>query len=197
MTAKQIAGWKRAAAGALAPLEQWRGDCHSASRHLINCGIGTRVARGVCSGVPCQHSWVVCGMDCYDYKAIIIDPTLWCYRKDVKGVFVGRMQEYGHRPHGAGQIWSWGKPAHQGGKTVELKPKTPLSASAKMFLDMIGSLDIAGWQTLAATAPVGGWPAAEILAAIEDTFPGLVPIDRIGMLTDRNPKGLYLPTKTH
>jgi hypothetical protein len=45
-------------------------------------------------------------------------------------------------------------------------------------------------------APVLGWPAGEIIEAVCDT-PGLgeviVPVDRIGMLTDRNPDGLYLP----
>jgi hypothetical protein len=42
---------------------------------------------------------------------------------------------------------------------------------------------------------VEGWPAAEIIDAIYNT-PELttwVPIDIVGMLTDRNPKGLYLP----
>lgn len=39
------------------------------------------------------------------------------------------------------------------------------------------------------------WPAAEIIAAIDDTkaLSALVPIDILGMLTDRNPSGLYLP----
>ena len=46
-----------------------------------------------------------------------------------------------------------------------------------------------------AHAPVEMWPAAEILAAIENTeeLHGRVPIDIRGMLTDENPGGLYLP----
>jgi hypothetical protein len=38
-----------------------------------------------------------------------------------------------------------------------------------------------------------GFPAGEFLAAMDDTpaTSALVPIDRLGMLTDRNPGGLY------
>jgi hypothetical protein len=44
-------------------------------------------------------------------------------------------------------------------------------------------------------SPVHGWPAAEIVAAIADTpsLAAYVPIDLLGMLTDRNPGKLYLP----
>ena len=42
-------------------------------------------------------------------------------------------------------------------------------------------------------APVEDWPAGEIFAAMDDTegLKALVPIDKLGMLTDRNPGGLY------
>ncbi len=57
---------------------------------------------------------------------------------------------------------------------------------------MLGPLDRRGWATLA-HAPVEGWPAGEILGAMCDSgMEAVVPIDIIGMLTDRNPSGLYL-----
>ena len=64
---------------------------------------------------------------------------------------------------------------------------------ARAFLELVGPLDYHGWGVLA-HAPVQGWPSGEILAAITDTKPlaVLVPIDRLGMLTDRNPGGLYM-----
>jgi hypothetical protein len=39
-----------------------------------------------------------------------------------------------------------------------------------------------------------GWPSSEIIAAMDDTdeLRALVPIDILGMVTDRNPGGLYL-----
>lgn len=46
-------------------------------------------------------------------------------------------------------------------------------------------------------APTPGWPAAEIVAAMCETpnLQSLVSVDLAGMLTDRNPGGLYLPNK--
>lgn len=183
----------RQATRALKPLKKWAQRCHGASVALVRAGVGTRVARGFCEGVGGQHAWVVVGYDCYDPKALIIDPTLWSYRDDVKGIFIGTSTKYGHTPHGAGSIWDWGKPVADGGLTVRLTPKTPLSIMAREFLGFIEPLDRAGWGRLAG-APIGGWPAAEIIAAMDDTeqLSALVPIDRLGMLTDRNPGGLYL-----
>jgi hypothetical protein len=180
--------YKRAAMKILKPLSQYHHDCHGASLALVRAGIGTRVARGFCEGVGSQHSWVVIGDNCYDTQATIIDPTLWSYRKDVKGIYVGSQKKYSHTPHGQGSIWDWGKPVAQGGKPVKLEPKSPLSLAAKEFLSMIEPLDHHGWGILA-SAPVQGWPAAEIIAAMDDTesLSALVPIDRLGMLTDRNP----------
>lgn len=186
---------KSRATKVLRPLKQWSVRCHEASLALIRAGIGNRVARGWCNGVLSQHSWVVVGDDYYANNAIIIDGTLWSYRKDVKGVFVGKASMYQHTPHGKGSIWEWGRPISEGGKTIRLKPKSKLSADARMFLEMIEPLDRSGWMRLASQAPVQGWPAGEIFAAMEDTkeLECLVPIDRLGMLTDRNPGGLYLP----
>ena len=43
-------------------------------------------------------------------------------------------------------------------------------------------------------APLNGWPFGEFIAAMDDTpdVTALVPIDLLGMYTDRNPSGLYL-----
>ena len=188
------------AQAALAPLDQWGQKCHQASLALVKAGVlGTsRVARGSCRGVGGQHSWVVLGNDCYDPNATIVDPTLWSYDRTVEGVWVGSMRDRRHQPHGyyGGQtIWEWGKPAPATGPVITLTPAAPLSPAAQHFLALLGPLDWQGWAMLVSNAPVLGWPAGEIIAAASDT-PGLgaaVPIDRLGMLTDRNPSGLYLP----
>lgn len=178
-----------------APLKFWYHQCHAASIALVRAGIGSRVARGFCEAVPGQHSWVVVGMDCYRKDVTVIDPTLWSYRKSVSSVYVGPATRYGHTPHGGvGNIWQWGRPVAGGGPVIELTPAVPLSSDARLFLEMLGPLDWKGWHALA-SAPVEGWPAAEIFAAMDDTEElrhGL-PIDKVGMLTDRNPGRLYLP----
>jgi hypothetical protein len=185
-------------------------QCHAVSIQLVKSGRlhrPGRVARGTCDGVFGQHSWVVLGqlgqapadIDVYAEDAEILDATWWSYDDDVDGVWQGTAADGFHTPHGAGDIWSWGKPGNCApGAAIELvEPAAGWSTDAAAFLraDVLGPLDRAGWSTLA-SAPVGGWPAAEIVAAIADT-PALgeafVPIDRLGMLTDRNPGGLYLP----
>lgn len=179
----------------LSPLDLYSKSCHSASIRLVKA-LGTgRVARGFCKGVPGQHSWVVMSLNCYDPKSLIIDPTLWSYDKNIKGIWSGTIQDGKHRPHGIGSIWNYGRPPYPKGEEIALTPKIPLSANTLYFLDLVGPLDREGWDFLAAHCPVEDWPAAEIIAAIEDTkaLSALVPIDRIGMLTDRNPGGLYLP----
>lgn len=176
----------------LEPLDRWHHDCHGASFAIVNAELWTcRLARGVCKGVGAQHSWVVLGKDCYDPEAAIIDPTLWSYDPEVKGVWGGSMINGLHRPHGSGSIWTWGKPVHQGGDTIELAPERPFSEAALDFLDMIGPLDREGWARLA-NAPVEGWPAAEIMPVINSCVGPVVPIDIIGMLTNENPAGTYL-----
>lgn len=177
----------------LGPLGRWARDCHAASLYVVRSGVlgpEACVARGVCRGVGGQHSWVVLG-DPYDQSRRIVDPTLWSYDPTVVGIWTGFGVER-HRPHGSGSIWDWGRPEGDGGEPIALTPKTPLSEEAEFFLDMLGPLDRAGWMRLSG-APVGGWPAAEIIAAMDDTpaLEPLVPIDILGMLTDRNPGGLY------
>jgi len=179
----------------LHPLDQWGKRCHAASLHLVradNLLPVARVARGVCEGIGGQHSWVVLGWDCYDREATLIDPTLWSYDYSVEGVWTGTIEAGRHHPHGDQSIWEWGRPLDPTGPILELEPRTPFSERALRFLDILGPLDEVGWRQLA-HAPVRGWPSDEILPAIEDTFGGeWVPIDIIGMVTDRNPSGLYL-----
>lgn len=178
----------------LEPLSQWSERCHEASIALVKAGIGTRVARGYCKGVGAQHSWVVVGNDCYDPKADIIDPTLWSYRSDVEGLWIGSAKQKWHTPHGFGSIWDWGRPTSQGGKVLQLNAQVRLSSEAELFLQMLGPLDAAGWFALLSLAPVGGWPAKEILEAAYNTpaLKAIIPIDKVGMVTDLNPGGLYL-----
>lgn len=178
----------------LDPLDRYAHNCHSASLAIVNAELFevARVARGFASGVESQHSWVVVGDDCYDKSAPIVDATLWSYVPAVEGVWVGTIEDGGHEPHGAGSIWEWGKPTSGDGEPILLEPREPFSREAQNFINLLGPLDRQGWALLA-SAPVEHWPAAEILPAINDTVGPLVPIDIIGMLTDQNPGGLYLP----
>ena len=184
---------RRQALAALKPLRRWHHNCHGASMTIV-LALGGRVARGWCKGVDSQHSWAVLGDDCYDHKATIVDGALWSY-SSTKGVWVGTLADGLHSPHGEGSIWKAGKPLPHTGPRVGLTPKAPLSFWARDFLKMVGPLDFIGWSRLA-NLPVGGWPAAEIIAAMDDTeeLEAAVPIDRLGMLTDRNPGGVYLPS---
>lgn len=178
----------------LVALEPWAHKCHEASVQIVRSGIvaPARVARGACMGVGAQHSWVVLGNDCYDNNATIIDPTLWSYDSRIDGIWVGNYYDDRHIPFGRGKIWKWGRPQHATWDVIELTPKTPFSKTALHFLSLLGPLDYEGWQTLA-HAPVEGWPAAEIFTAMCDSgMENMIPIDIIGMVTDRNPKGLYL-----
>lgn len=179
----------------LAPLERWSCQCHAASITVVKSGVvaPARVARGTCTGVFGQHSWVVLGDDCYDDDAEIIDPTLWSYDDSVEGIWTGTYQDGRHRPHGKGSIWEWGRPDEASGPVIELTPRQPFSDEAQDFLDLLGPLDEEGWAVLA-HAPVEGWPAKEILSAMLDTkeLGHRIPIDIVGMVTDRNPGGLYL-----
>lgn len=178
-----------------APFETTANECHVVSLKIVKSGVlgPSRVARGFCRGIPRQHSWIVLGRDCYRVGARIVDPTLWCYDDSVTGVWTGVIQNGGrHVPHGSGSIWDYGKPVHRGGTTIELNLTKPLSRTARSFLNIVGPLDRDGWAVLA-HAPVLGWPAGEIFAAMCDTpdLRVMVPIDVIGMITDRNPGGLY------
>lgn len=191
---KRVDELRLASEVALGGASNWSCQCHAASLRIVKTlTVRCRVARGTCAGVLGQHSWVVVGDDCYDTTALIIDPTLWSYRADVSGIYVGYATTFGHTPHQSGLIWKYGRPADPLGPVVELA--VPVSSEAHRFLSIAApkGLDRRGWSVLA-SSPVGGWPAAEILAAMDDTpaLTSLVPIDALGMVTDRNPGGLYL-----
>lgn len=185
------------------PMPRWIHQCHAASVELLHSGEfdPCRVARGSCTGVGGQHSWLILGDNCYDKDATIIDGTLWSYDKSVKGVWVGTYRDGKHKPHGSGSIWKWGRPFEaRDGQALELTPSKPWSPEARQFLDLLGPLDLEGWVKLA-HAPVENWPAREIIEAIMETphptmpgstLAGYVPIDIIGMLTDRNPGEVYI-----
>lgn len=182
----------------LEPLAEWSHQCHAASVRIVKAGIfeQARVARGVCPGLGSQHSWVVLGDDCYARDVVLVDPTLWSYDPTVEGIWIGDPADRGHTPHGAASIWAWGKPPAATDEPVELtEPEGGWSDDAKLFLELLGPLDVKGWRTLC-QAPVEKWPAGEVFGAICDTFDwgeAVIPIDILGMVTDRNPGGLYLP----
>lgn len=175
------------------PFGNWAHQCHAISLAVVRTGIfgEGRVARGFCKGVPRQHSWIVLGWDVYDVHAVVVDPTLCFNNPAISGIFVTRNLDE-HRPHGLGSILDYGRPAPPSLDPIELAPSFELSREARIFLDLLGPLDILGWGVLA-NSPVQGWPAAEIIAAMDDTprLKARVPIDRLGMLTDRNPGKLY------
>jgi hypothetical protein len=181
------------------PLDEWYGNCHVVSLAIVRSGLlhgpadaRVRVARGTCLGIYSQHSWISLG-DPYSLKTEYVDPTSWCWTEGHPAIWTGKASQGDRIPHGTGSIWSYGKPVHQGGPTVKLTPATPLSFAARSFLDLVEPLDVRGWLVLA-NAPVGGWPAGEIFSAISDTEAlgaALVPIDVLGMATDRNPEELY------
>lgn len=183
------------------PFEKWAHQCHAVSIAIVkHYGIG-RVARGSARGVMGQHSWITLG-DPYDPDATIVDPTLWSYDDTVTGIIVTTIDAGRHHPHGWADglnIMAWGCPEAGGEPEIKLTPTTPLSGHAVAFLDMCrsaaGPLDRRFYMSLASHAPVGGWPAAEIITALCETpeLAFVVPVDIEGMLTDRNPGGLYLP----
>lgn len=186
----------------LDPLDEWAHNCHAASIQIVQqLPVGAaRVARGAARGVVSQHSWMIVGMDCYDERALIVDPTLWSYREDVDGVWTGTYADHIHRPHGYSTqtMIEWGCPVGGDDDPIELNwPEGGPSIEAKMWLGMFErttNLDRQFWSMLANHAPTKGWPIGEFLAAMDDTpdVTALVPIDILGMLTDRNPGGLYL-----
>lgn len=177
------------------PFDKVAHNCHAVSVAIVKSGKfpGSRVARGWADGVSSQHSWVVMG-DPYDRTARILDATLWSYDPEVTGVWHGDLASGRHHPHGEGHFLTGDMPYNHGGREIRLIINRPSSAEAREFLAMLGPLDYRGWSDVA-HLPVEGWPAGEILGYMDDTpaVSVLVPVDRLGMLTDRNPQGIYLP----
>ena len=182
----------------------WAFNCHAASLAIVQSGIypGARVARGFAHGVPGQHSWVVAdyGADgVYDFDAHIIDATLWSYDLTVTNVWQGTYRDGRHSPHGQGVYWQGERPQPVAEEqAIVLAPHVleRLSVEAHEWLDEVGPLDARGWMTLA-KLPVRGWPAREVIEAMDDTpaLAAFVPIDILGHLTDRNPGGVYMRTE--
>jgi hypothetical protein len=172
------------------PFPQWAKRCHEISTGLLQTGVfgPGRIARGWCDGVPGQHSWIVIGNDCYDRKAVVVDPTLWSYKEGVTGIWIGPNRVL-HTPHRAGSCFTESMPQHHGGPDIELTPAKPFSVLAKSWLDILGPLDRLGWADVA-HLPVLDWPAAEIISAMYNTpqLRAVIPIDVVGMLTDRLPE---------
>lgn len=184
------------------PFSDWYHDCHSASLQVVRTGVfgNARVARGWVSGILSQHSWIVIGEapqfaerpDPWDTDAVVADPTLWSYQGAEPYVHFSKNTMKTYAPHGTGSIWACGHPDNcDPANAVELDWKQPPSGAAQVFTEVLGPLDQNGWVQLA-HYPVQGWPAGEIIGAIADTFGEVnIPIDVLGMTTDRNPKGLY------
>lgn len=177
--------------------KKWARNCHAASLAIVNAHLypKARVARGWCEGVGSQHSWVVIGNDCYDCDALILDVTLWSYVRTAPYVLYTTYAEFGrYHPHGAGHIITDLIPQRDEARDV-IKLKH-LSLKAQHWLRKVApnGLDYMGWHHLASHAAAQGWPAKEILTAMyrDVRTRALIPIDRVGMLTDINPGGLYL-----
>ncbi len=185
------------------PYPEWAKNCHSISLKLLKSGAfgPGRIARGWAEGVTGQHSWLVLGPDVYHPAVAVVDPTIAFYLKEkgrqgtLDGILVAQASALSHTPHGRGSIWGRGRPDEPEGEIIELAPRFELSDAARFFLsdDILGPLDRRGWSQLANGA-MEQWPAGEIIAAMDDTplLRALVPIDVLGMVTQRNPGGLYL-----
>jgi len=190
------------------PPERWHGHCHTVALAIVRAGIvpHARVARGVCKGVPIQHSWIVGPTadgelgDCFAHNAVVIDPTLHCYNPEVTGVYVTHADLDGwHTPRGAGpDILTVGRPAPPapGAPVIPLNPQAfaEMSELARDFVTtLLGPLDRIGWSQLG-NLPVIGWPSDEIVRAMYQTprLRAVLPIDIVGMLTNLDPRELYL-----
>ena len=169
-------------------------QCHAASLLIVNSRIvdGARVARGWARNITSQHSWVVVG-DPYKPR-LIIDPTMWSYTNTPPGILVFATPCADYRPHGAGSIWNATNrpPVAALGAGIDLELEDPY---ARMFMEHFGPFDQRGLHHLV-NGPMEGWPARQIIEAMyrHAGLRGLVPIDIVGMVTDLNPGGLYLPT---
>lgn len=167
---------------------EWKGKCHQISLAVIRAGLvpdGARVARGWALGIRSQHSWVILSDDPYDPKTEIVDPTYHAWTDGRGRVWQGHMSDAHHFPHGYGDIWEYGRPVPGNGDPVSV-PTDGLSGDARLFLDILGPLDRTGWGRLA-NGPMLGWPSKEIVEAMckVDELAILLPIDIVGMLTDR------------
>lgn len=179
----------------------WAQQCHAVSAAIVKSSLfepGTcRVARGSCSGVGGQHSWVVFGNP-YDEKVLLLDCTLWSYDPDAPMVYAqrgtaGGANRWRYRPKGWGSHWQTGIPQtdYEHDMTPAALDGDPLIA---LFRQHVGGPLSRRWWAQFLDGPVGGWPYPEwlpILAADPALAP-LIPVDVLGMGTYLNPGGLYL-----
>ena len=175
------------------PASTWGNRCHEISLAVLRTGLfgPGRVARGTSQHITSQHSWIVLDADCFAKNAVIVDPTLWFHVGPAPHITVTRNYRH-HMPHGGSSIWTYGRPASPTGDVIQLSGGDLLSPEARKFLTLLGPLDWRGWAQLSA-GPLLGWPAAEILNAMQNTpaLRAVAPIDAIGMMTDLNPSDLY------
>jgi hypothetical protein len=179
------------------PKKQWARQCHSVSLAIVQSGLlgRSRVARGFAQGVASQHSWVVCGDDCYDASATIIDATLWSYVAYVPVVWHGTLNDGIHIPHGMYPIDMSQFPAGVG-NLIKLNRNAGFTLAGKAWMRRFANKGLCAnqWHWLASRAGCIGWPAGDIYQAMYRTraVSALIPVDRVGMLTRINPGGLYL-----
>lgn len=177
--------------------KDWAKQCHAISLAIVKSDLfpKARVARGFAQGVRSQHSWVVLSDDCFDPKAVIIDATLWSYVAYVPIIWHGSYDHDIHIPHGAFHISRTEDMPAMKGQVIKLRDQSKMSTLAKQFLKDLNpdGLTANQWHWLAARAGVLGWPAGEIYTYMYGTpaVRALLPIDRVGMLTNLNPGGLY------
>ena len=188
------------------PLDEWHGNCHTVSLAMLREGIVQgRVARGTARGVGSQHSWIaLCDPSLspltpavYDPAVPILDPTLWCYREDVEGLWHGTLADDIHFPHGGRRVWDTGCPMPGVGEPIVFDGLPSSAAAFVRFLDNQNGgrpLDLEGWSRLV-HGGLRGIPELSALVEAAADHPDLrarIPIDIIGMHTSRNPGGLYL-----
>lgn len=176
------------------PASEWGNRCHEISLKLLKSGAfgKGRIARGIHTDCPSQHSWIVLGDDCYDPDAVIVDPTCFSFRGEAPVIVVTTNRDPRYKAHGAGYIFDVGMPPAPTMEPITLDPDT-LTTEANDFLQIVGPLDIRGWAYLASNCPVEGWPAREIIIAMRahPSLRAVVPIDIVGMLTEENPNNAY------
>jgi len=202
-SAREVASQPQALAEQIGiPIDKWVNRCHEVSLALLKTGAfgSGRIARGWANGVVGQHSWIVLSDDVYDPSSVIVDATHPSFHRlyELSGgktpiLVTEGAAERSHRPHGSGSRIEAGPPECGDGEPLWLTPQAELSDEAQDFLSLCGPLDRRGWANLA-NGPMRDWPAGEIIAAMDDTpeVAALVPIDILGMVTPRNPNGLYL-----
>lgn len=183
----------------------WHNNCHAVSLAFLRKGlVEGRVARGSAEGVG-VHSWIVLAQEpgvkpnCYLDTAQILDPTIHCWHPGMEPLWQGIMADGMHHLPGRDSIWNHGCPLPGDGPPLELVvPDGPDPMGRRAFLKLLettggGPVTMETFRALY-HGPLQGWPAGALLDLLLDQHPDFetwVPIDVVGMLTERNPDGLY------